>query len=187
MFDVWVIMLDKRTIARIKASLRAASVFHPARLSVKNKAKIAPALFKCECGCKTAIYEGTSESTFRQYKEQFAELWILKGKGQIDHIAPVREGKRDQPIDWNDYIESLFCSEDNLQYLSKSCHQLKSERDRNNATKSTQSNSEVLSGKPRSKTKAQRVPKEEKQNQVGNRKSGGVKPNPKKGNPRRKG
>lgn len=116
----------------VKRILRQGSLRNPARNAVKSRAKIGPALFRCECGeCGYAVYEGTSEKNFEALKEEFSDLWLLMEKGHVDHIVPIREGKREEDLDWTQYIHDLFCEIDNLQYLAKPCHKDKSERDKN--------------------------------------------------------
>ena len=106
-----------------------ASLRNPARNQAKNSAKIAPSLFRCQCGnCKVAIYEGSSDQNYQNLVTQFEDLWVQRGKGHIDHITPVREGKGE--FNWDDYITSLFCEVDNLQYLAPSCHEIKSKMDK---------------------------------------------------------
>ena len=39
---------------------------------------------------------------------------------QVDHIVPIG-----RDLDWNTFIEALFCEKDNLQVLCKSCHKEK--------------------------------------------------------------
>lgn len=46
---------------------------------------------------------------------------------QVDHITPI--GK---DLDWNEFIERLFCEADNLQVLCKTCHKLKTKEEREN-------------------------------------------------------
>lgn len=122
--------MDRKLISIVKKSLRKASLTNPARTQAKNKAKIAPSLFRCQCGnCELAIYEGSSDANFDKLSEDFSDLWLQRGKGHVDHIKPVREGKGD--FDWDDYITSLFCEVDNLQYLAPSCHDIKSKMDKN--------------------------------------------------------
>lgn len=126
--------LSPKITSLIKKHLRKASLSHPARNEAKRAAKIAPSLFECQCGCGTAIYEGSSDKNFEELKERFSDLWILRGKGHIDHINPVREGK--DGLDWDDYLHSLFCDVSNLQYLSPACHDKKSMMDKHNSKKS---------------------------------------------------
>lgn len=43
---------------------------------------------------------------------------------QVDHIAPIG-----RDLDWNQFIERLFCEKENLQVLCKPCHKEKSKRE----------------------------------------------------------
>lgn len=45
---------------------------------------------------------------------------------QVDHIEPI--GK---DLDWNTFIERLFCEKENLQVLCKPCHKEKTKRENN--------------------------------------------------------
>lgn len=58
---------------------------------------------------------------------------VVKGKRVknifVDHIEPVVSTKEGF-VDWNTYIDRLFCEKDNLQLLCKSCHDKKSQRER---------------------------------------------------------
>jgi len=44
----------------------------------------------------------------------------------VDHIDPVGST---QFLNWDDYINKLFCSMDNLQILCKPCHKRKTKKD----------------------------------------------------------
>lgn len=44
---------------------------------------------------------------------------------QLDHIEPVIH-EEDGFIDWNNYLERLFCAEEGFQVLCKPCHNIKS-------------------------------------------------------------
>lgn len=47
---------------------------------------------------------------------------------QVDHRVPV-VGKQGF-VDWNTYIERMFCDVDNLQVLCKKCHKAKTQNER---------------------------------------------------------
>lgn len=111
----------------VKRKLRSASVYNPARITVKNSAKVAPATFEC-AKCGVFVYEGKSAKNLKALKKEFPKKKFVKEKIQLDHIKPVREGKGDW--DWNDYIESLFCDEENYQPLCSCCHKKKSAKDK---------------------------------------------------------
>lgn len=53
---------------------------------------------------------------------------------EVDHISPV---VLDEFIDWNTYIERLFCEQENLQVLCKPCHKKKSLKENNAGKKRT--------------------------------------------------
>lgn len=48
---------------------------------------------------------------------------------EVDHIEPVVD-KATGFIDWNIFIERLFCSRDNLQLVCKSCHKIKTKQEK---------------------------------------------------------
>lgn len=125
--------MDRKTIAYVKKQLRKASLANPSRISAKNKSKVDKALFECNhCGCY--CYEGVSDKNMKELEKKYPSVEIKKEKVQADHIVPVREGKGE--FDWGDYIESMFCSEDNYQMLCDECHSKKSKKDKDeNANK----------------------------------------------------
>lgn len=47
----------------------------------------------------------------------------------VDHIKPIIDPQTGF-TNWDDYIEGLFCEEDNLQLLCKKCHDIKSNNER---------------------------------------------------------
>jgi 5-methylcytosine-specific restriction endonuclease McrA len=57
----------------------------------------------------------------------------------VDHIKPVVD-----PIkgwtNWDDYIEGMFCEQDNLQLLCKDCHDYKTAQERKLRTESRKKN-----------------------------------------------
>ena len=69
----------------------------------------------------------TNEKTGRQAKHfkcnQCKNHFVVKDV-EVDHIKPVIDPKRGF-VSWNEYIERLFCAEENLQVLCKPCHKIK--------------------------------------------------------------
>jgi len=49
---------------------------------------------------------------------------FVQSQVQVDHVVPVV--KATGFTTWDDYINSLFCSKDNLQVLCLGCHKIKS-------------------------------------------------------------
>lgn len=82
--------------------LRRLSYQWPARREAIKNARIERGLYKC------ATCQGT-----------FGPKDI-----QVDHIIPVVDEETGF-IDWNTYIERLFCSVDGFQILCRTCHEAK--------------------------------------------------------------
>lgn len=87
----------------IIATLRRASFRHPARTEALRAARIDRGLYKC------AICSGTFKNK---------EI-------RVDHKNPVVDVKTGF-VDWNTYIERLFCDSKDLQIVCEQCHASKS-------------------------------------------------------------
>ena len=48
---------------------------------------------------------------------------------EVDHIKPVIDPKKGFKS-WDEYINRLFCTEDNLQVLCKPCHKIKTNKEK---------------------------------------------------------
>ena len=48
---------------------------------------------------------------------------------QVDHVKPVVDPQAGF-VDWNTFIERLFCEKENLQVLCKTCHDIKSKEEK---------------------------------------------------------
>lgn len=48
---------------------------------------------------------------------------------QVDHIQPVVDTKQGF-VDWNTFIERMYCTTENLQVICKPCHKVKSDKER---------------------------------------------------------
>jgi 5-methylcytosine-specific restriction endonuclease McrA len=100
-------MTKKRKYSKatfVKGALRRASLMYPAISECRRLARRAPNKYECSM-CKGL----------------FSSKEI-----DIDHLSPVidiMEGF----VDWNTYIDRLFCDIDNLAALCKTCHKAKSE------------------------------------------------------------
>jgi len=95
----------------VTSGLRATSRKWPPIHAARKKAWVRRGVYKCN-GCKKNV---------RATKDGKNNIFV-------DHIEPVvpKEGWSD----WDSYIERLFCEEDNLQVLCKTCHDRKSKKER---------------------------------------------------------
>ena len=55
--------------------------------------------------------------------------WVGSTKIAIDHKDPV-VSVTDGFVDWNEFIDRLWCSKDNLQRICDSCHDVKTQKER---------------------------------------------------------
>lgn len=84
--------------------------------STKSNARVSRGKYKC-AGCKKTV--GASK--------------VINGKRQpnvfVDHINPVVDPKTGFTT-WDDFIERLYCEEDNLQVLCRDCHDKKTAKEK---------------------------------------------------------
>lgn len=107
----------------IKGYARRLSGSWPPKQAVKEACKVAPALHKC-AKCGSLNYEGDSQKNFEKYVAQFPNDVVNFDGIEIDHITPVVEVTG--WTNWDNYFDSLFCSEENLRPLCNKCHSAKS-------------------------------------------------------------
>ena len=92
--------------SKLKSALRRLFLFSPLHRDILARARIARGMYRCEI-CQA-----------------------LEKKLQVDHIKPVALA-----IDWNEYIDFLFCPENELQAICKTCHTHKTVIDNKNTKK----------------------------------------------------
>lgn len=108
---------DARLKAFIISGLRAASRRYPPKFETLNEAKTEK---------KTNAKTGRLAQHYlcKKCKQEYVAADV-----QVDHIIPVVD-----PVlgfaNWDNYINRLFCSKDNLQVLCLTCHQLKSNEEK---------------------------------------------------------
>ena len=91
----------------LTGKLRSASLLWPARQDVYDRIRVERGKYKCE----------------------ICEEIFKRKEIDIDHVEPVIDIQIGF-IDWNTYIENLFCEADNLQGICKSCHSVKTEQEK---------------------------------------------------------
>lgn len=84
--------------------------------STKKKARIRRGIYQC-ASCNTEV-PATKIHNGKRSNNIF-----------VDHIKPVVDPHKGF-ITWDEYIERLYCEEDNLQVLCKHCHDVKSKQER---------------------------------------------------------
>lgn len=89
-----------------------------------------PAKYECLNAAKTEkkVNEATGRLAWHYTCNKCKKLFVAN-EVQIDHIRPVVDPKKGF-VDWNTFIERLYCGADNLQCLCKGCHAKKTEKER---------------------------------------------------------
>jgi 5-methylcytosine-specific restriction endonuclease McrA len=65
-----------------------------------------------------------------QYQCAVCKLWVGSTKVEVDHIIPVIEMNEQGFVDWNTFVERLFCGPENLQVICDPCHDKKTQEER---------------------------------------------------------
>lgn len=109
-------MTEAAFVSFVKSALRAKSRFWKPISETIKKAKVARGHYNCN-GCGQVVTTST----------------VIEGKRMknifVDHIDPVVDPNTGFS-GWDTFVNRLFCEEDNLQLLCKSCHDLKSKEER---------------------------------------------------------
>lgn len=83
---------------------------------VQKDARVARGLYECAI-CKEHV-----PPTFRDGRKRVQNIFV-------DHIDPVVDPEVGFTT-WDEYIEKMYCEQDNLQLVCKPCHDLKSSDER---------------------------------------------------------
>ena len=64
-----------------------------------------------------------------QYQCEVCDAWVSSTKVTVDHIEPVISVD-DGFVDWNQFVDRLFCNKSNLQRICDDCHDKKTYKER---------------------------------------------------------
>jgi len=103
----------------IRSALRKAWVRWGPNNDLKKKARVEKGKYRCEGYQRRAHTVPVSLKVDGKRKNNVF----------TDHIIPVVDPATGFTT-WDDFIQGLFCEEDNLQILCKACHDLKTEDER---------------------------------------------------------
>lgn len=104
-----------RYFSFIRSALRRAWTRYPVKFKVLNEA--------------SRPYVGPDTRRKKEFKCAICEEWYPPKEVEVDHITPCGSLK-----DYDDlprFVKTLFCEEDNLQVLCKSCHHTVTQEQKN--------------------------------------------------------
>jgi hypothetical protein len=119
--------MDKKFRNRIKVALRRLTWSWEPYKEVKAAAKVDKGTYECG-SCGKFCYTGKSESSYAELTEKYPDKCVEMCSIYIDHTDPV-EPLQDDWKGWDDHINRLFCSADNLSPMCKSCHDIKTKQE----------------------------------------------------------
>lgn len=122
-------MTDAAFTSFVKGHLRKASRWWKPVTDTLKAANLRRGVYLCN-GCK----------------EEVPKSIVVNGK-RVNNISVDHRESIVNPTtgfsDWNDFIKNLFCESENLQVLCKSCHDSKSQQERNLAKESRNNKKEL--------------------------------------------
>lgn len=65
-----------------------------------------------------------------EYQCAVCKSWVGSTKVEVDHIIPVIEVNEKGFVDWNTFVERLFCKAEALQVICDPCHDKKTAQER---------------------------------------------------------
>lgn len=109
--DTWT---NARYFSFIRSALRRAFTRFPPNYQCRNEAKRA--------------YNGTNKKQKWEYKCGMCGEWFMGKEIQVHHIVPA--GTLTCYEDLPQFVERLFCEQDNLQVVCKPCHKTETANER---------------------------------------------------------
>lgn len=114
MYKQWT---EGRWRAFVVSALRSASRRYPPKYNTLNASKT-----------EKKVNEKTGRIA-QHYQCAKCKCEFTSKDVEVDHIKPVIDPKKGFKS-WDEYINRLFCTEDNLQVLCKPCHKIKTNKEK---------------------------------------------------------
>ena len=105
---------EARYFSFIRSLLRRGFMRYPVKFQVKNEA--------------SRPYKGSDKRRKKEYQCAVCDGWFADKEVAVDHIVPCGSLKTYE--DLPKFVATLFCEKENLQIICNTCHQQKSNRER---------------------------------------------------------
>lgn len=109
---------EAQFVSFVKNQLRSGSRKWAPIQDCLKRVKVARGLYKCDCCGAEVPPTIVPEGSRKRVKN------II-----VDHVKPIVDPSIGF-VDWNTFVESLYCEADNLQALCLSCHTIKTNEER---------------------------------------------------------
>jgi len=101
------------------------------RSGLRQKSRFWKPITQCKMEARRA-YKGPLKRQKFEYQCNVCSKWFPEKKINIDHIIPA--GSLRSANDLPGFVERLFCEVDNLQCICETCHNVKTQKEKNGCT-----------------------------------------------------
>lgn len=122
-------MPKKAAKTRNNGSMTEAQFWAMIRSALRNKSRWWKPITQCKLNGRRA-YKGPNKRQKWEYKCNQCKGWFSDKLINVDHIIPAGELSCSQHLPM--FVERLFCEVDHLQILCIECHNVKTQKERNN-------------------------------------------------------
>jgi 5-methylcytosine-specific restriction endonuclease McrA len=98
------------------------------RSGLRQKSRWWKPITQCKLNAKRP-YKGPNKRQKFEYQCNSCKKWFAEKNINVDHIEPA--GSLNCADDLAGFVERLFCEVDNLQVLCSGCHNIKTQKERN--------------------------------------------------------
>ena len=98
------------------------------RSGLRQKSRWWKPITQCKLNAKRT-YKGPNKRQKFEYQCNSCKKWFAEKNINVDHIDPA--GSLNCANDFPGFVERLFCETDNLQVLCSSCHNTKTQNEKN--------------------------------------------------------
>lgn len=113
---------------RAAGTMTEAAFWSYIRSTLRNKTRFWPPIKQVKLEARRA-YKGPNKRQKFEYRCNCCKQWFAEKQINVDHI--VGAGSLNCYADLAGFVERLFCESDNLQVLCESCHNTKTQQERN--------------------------------------------------------
>lgn len=113
---------------RNNATMTESAFWSFIRSGLRQKSRWWKPITQCKLNAKRT-YKGPNKRQKFEYQCNSCKKWFAEKNINVDHIEPA--GSLNCADDLAGFVERLFCEVDNLQVLCSGCHNIKTQKERN--------------------------------------------------------